>query len=107
MDQPPSFDQLISHLEDVVLTTVHGRITEVVGMLIRAVIPQVKMGEVCLIKREGEPLAAEVVGFTKDEVILSPLGNMTGIGPSSEVIPTRMQMHIKVGPQLLGRVING
>jgi len=76
-------------------------------MLIRAVVPQVKMGEVCLIKRDGEPLAAEVVGFTKDEVILSPLGEMSGIGPSSEVIPMRMPMHIKVGPELLGRVLNG
>ncbi len=107
MELPPSFDKLINHLEDVELTTVHGRITEVIGMLIRAVVPQVKMGEVCLIKRDGEPLAAEVVGFTKDEVLLSPLGDMKGIGPSSEVIPMRMPMHIKVGPGLLGRVLNG
>ncbi len=107
MELPPSFDKLLNHLEDVELTTVHGRITEVIGMLIRAVVPQVKMGEVCLIKRDGEPLAAEVVGFTKDEVLLSPLGDMRGIGPSSEVIPMRMPMHIKVGPQLLGRVLNG
>lgn len=107
MDLPPSFDKLINHLENVELTTVHGRITEIIGMLIRAVVPQVKMGEVCLIKREGEPLAAEVVGFTKDEVLLSPLGDMQGIGPSSEVVPMRMPMHIKVGPQLLGRVLNG
>lgn len=107
MEQTPSFDKLMSHLEDVELTTVHGRITEVIGMLIRAVVPQVKMGEMCLIKRAGEPLAAEVVGFTKDEVILSPLGDMKGIGPSSEVIPMRLPMHIKVGPQLLGRVLNG
>ena len=107
MELPPSFDKLISHLEDVELTTVHGRITEVIGMLIRAIVPQVKMGELCLIKREGEPLAAEVVGFTKDEVLLSPLGDMKGIGPTSEVIPMRMPMHIKVGPELLGRVLNG
>jgi type III secretion protein N (ATPase) len=107
MDLPPSFDKLLGHLEELELTTVHGRITEVIGMLIRAVVPQVKMGEVCLIKREGEPLAAEVVGFTKDEVLLSPLGDMRGIGPSSEVIPMRMPMHIKVGPGLLGRVLNG
>ncbi len=107
MDLPPSFDKLMNHLEDVELTTVHGRITEVIGMLIRAVVPQVKMGEVCLIKRDGEPLAAEVVGFTKDEVLLSPLGDMKGIGPSSEVVPMRMPMHIKVGPGLLGRVLNG
>lgn len=107
MENSPSFDKLLSHLEDVELTTVHGRITEAVGMLIRAVVPQVKMGEMCLIKRQGEPLAAEVVGFTKDEVILSPMGDMRGIGPSSEVIPMRLPMHIKVGPQLLGRVLNG
>jgi type III secretion protein N (ATPase) len=108
MELPPSFDKLLNHLEDVELTTVHGRITEIIGMLIRAVVPQVKMGELCLIKREGlEPLAAEVVGFTKDEVLLSPLGDMKGIGPSSEVIPMRMPMHIKVGPALLGRVLNG
>ncbi len=107
MDLPPSFDKLISHLEELELTTVHGRITEVIGMLIRAIIPQVKMGEICLIKRAGEPLAAEVVGFTKEEVILSPLGDLRGIGPSSEVVPLRMPMHIKVGPELLGRVLNG
>src|ERR1700730_9267418 len=102
------FDKIISHLDELELTTVHGRITEVVGMLIKGVVPKVKMGEVCLIKRdEGEPLMAEVVGFTKEEVFLSPLGEMGGIGPSSEVIPTKMPLHIKVGPQLLGRVLNG
>lgn len=107
MDQPPDFDKLISHLEDLELTTVHGRITEVVGMLIKAVIPEVKMNEICMIKRDGDPLMAEVVGFTKDEVFLSPLGEMYGIGPSSEVIPLKMPMHIKVGDNLLGRVLNG
>jgi type III secretion protein N (ATPase) len=107
MDETPSFDNLLSHLEEFELTTIHGRITEAVGMLIRAVIPQVKMGEMCLIKRSGAPLLAEVVGFTKGEVLLSPLGDMSGIGPSSEVIPMRMSMQIKVGPGLLGRVLNG
>lgn len=107
MTQGPDFEKLIGHLEDIELTTVHGRITEIVGMLIRAIVPNVKMGEVCLIKREGEPLIAEVVGFTKEEVLLSPLGEMTGIGPSSEVIPTRLPLQIKVGPNLLGRVLDG
>lgn len=100
-------DKLLSGLEQMQIATVHGRITEVVGMLIKAVVPQVKIGELCLIKREGEPLRAEVIGFTQEEVILSPLGEMSGIGPSSEVIPTKMPLHIKVGPGLLGRVLNG
>lgn len=101
------FDTILDDLEDLQLTTVNGRITEIVGMLIKAVVPQVKIGEVCLIKREGEPLRTEVVGFTRDEVFLSPLGEMTGIGPSSEVIPTRLPLRIKVGPEMLGRVLNG
>jgi len=68
----------------------------------------VKIGEVCLVKRDiMEPLPCEVVGFTAEEAFLSPLGEMTGVGPSSEVIPLRMPLSIKVGPQLLGRVLDG
>ncbi|QZA58373.1 type III secretion system ATPase SctN [Candidatus Rhabdochlamydia porcellionis] len=107
MKPTPDFDQLVSHLDELELTTVHGRITEVVGMLIKAIVPQVKMGEVVLIKREEAPLMAEVMGFTREEVYLSPLGEMHGIGPSSEVIPLRMSLHIKVGEELLGRVVDG
>lgn len=107
MGMDDHFDRLLGKLDDLQLTTVNGRITEVVGMLIRAIVPNVKIGEVCLVKREGEPLRTEVIGFTRDEVFLSPLGEMTGIGPSSEVIPTRLPLHIKVGPNLLGRVLNG
>lgn len=102
-----SIDTILNELEELELTTVHGRITEVVGMLIKAVVPQIKMGEMCIIKRAKEPLLAEVVGFTKDEVLLSPLGDMAGIGPSSEVVPMKVPMHVKVGNKLLGRVLNG
>lgn len=107
MESSSSFNKLIEHIDELELTTVHGRITEVVGTLIKAIIPQVKMGEVCLIKREGEPLLSEVVGFTKDEVFLSPLGELKGIGPSSEVIPLKLALHVKVGNELLGRVLDG
>lgn len=107
MDIDQELDTIINRLEEVELTTINGRITEVVGMLIRAIVPGVKIGEVCLVKRDGPPLRTEVVGFTREEVILSPLGEMTGIGPSSEVIPTRLPLQIKVGPAMLGRVLNG
>lgn len=105
----PLEDQLehfLGGLEGLQLTTVNGRITEIVGMLIKAIVPQVKVGEICMIKREGPPLLAEVVGFTQEEVLLSPLGEMTGVGPSSEVIPTYQPLQIKVGDALLGRILN-
>lgn len=107
MSLDDQFDRLIGSLEDVELSTVNGRITETVGMLIKAIVPGVKIGEICLVQREGPPLLTEVVGFTQEEVFLSPLGEMTGIGPSSEVIPTHSPLKIKVGPQLLGRILNG
>ena len=47
--------KLLGDLDDLQLTTVNGRITEIVGMLIKAIVPQVKIGEICLIKRAGNP----------------------------------------------------
>src|ERR1043166_9125150 len=101
------FDLLLGSLDELQMTTINGRITEIVGMLIKAIVPEVKIGEVCLVKRAGPPLLTEVVGFTREEVLLSPLGEMTGVGPSLEVIPTHLPLNIKVGPNLLGRVLNG
>ena len=49
---------ILASIEDLEkATTVNGRITETVGMLIKAIVPHVKIGEVCLIKREGENLS--------------------------------------------------
>jgi len=108
MDIGKKFEDVIGKIEDIQLASINGRVNEVVGMLIRASIPQVKMGETCLIKRRGQPpLLAEVIGFTKDEVFLSPLGEMSGIGPSCEVIPLRIPLSIGVGEGLLGRVLDG
>ena len=101
-------EKVIETLEEVEITSVSGRITEIVGMLIKAVVPQIKIGELCLVKRQGmEPLMCEVVGFTSEEAFLSPLGEMAGVGPSSEVISTKLPLSIKVGPNLLGRVLDG
>lgn len=100
------YNKLIGGLEEVDLTTINGRITEIVGTLIKAIVPNVKIGEICKVQREGEPLLAEVVGFTSDEVFLSPLGEMKGVGPASEVVPTKKPLQVMVGEKLLGRVIN-
>lgn len=98
-------EELLNNLE---VNQVNGRITQVVGLLIKAAIPHATMGEVCLVKRmHAPPLVCEVAGFTKDEVYLSPLGDMTGVSPSCEVIATGTFLNIKVGEKLLGRVLNG
>jgi ATP synthase in type III secretion protein N len=73
MSLDDDYDRLLGSLEDLNMTVINGRITEIIGMLIKAIVPNVKIGEVCLVKRDGEPLRTEVVGFTQEEVILSPL----------------------------------
>jgi ATP synthase in type III secretion protein N len=86
---------------------VSGPVTELVGLAIRAQLPGVRVGEVCLIEGQGEPLFAEVVGFRGDETILLPLGEPRGIGPDSVAVATRRPLSIRCGEALLGRVLDG
>ena len=88
---------------------VRGRVKEVVGLLMRAVVPETWVGEMCLIRnpRSAVPVKAEVVGFRDGDVLLMPLGELVNIGPHSEVVPTGNCLTVKVGEGLLGRVLNG
>ena len=88
---------------------VKGRVTEVIGLVVRAVLPQAFMGELCLIynSRSRVPVKAEVVGFQSGEVLLMPIGELANIGPESEVVSTGSCLCISVGESLLGRVLNG
>lgn len=95
-------------LKDASLVRVRGRVTELTGLVIKASVPNVRVGEVVLIKsRIRGAVKAEVVGFQGDEVMLMPLGELYGIGPDSEVIPTGKPLTIKCGDGLLGRVLGG
>ncbi len=52
-------------------------------------------------------MPAEVVGFREGRTLLMPLGELQGIGPGTKVLPTGAPFRVPVGPQLLGRVIDG
>lgn len=96
-------------VEDAQLIDVKGRVIQVVGTIIRASVPGVKVGEVCLLRDpwEGSEMQAEVIGFTKESVLLTALGQMTGLSAQTEVIPTRRVHMVPVGDTLLGRVLDG
>ena len=87
---------------------VRGRVTELAGLVIKAAVPGVKVGEVVEITGARKAkVKAEVVGFQGDEVMLMPLGQLIGIGADSEVVPTGRPLTIRVGEGLLGRVLGG
>ncbi len=96
-------------LDEVIPLEVRGRVVEVTGLIIKARVPGVRIGELCYIETplRDRPVRAEVVGFKNDLVYLMALGELTGIGPDSEVRPTGNVMTVRVGPCLLGRVLNG
>lgn len=97
--------QLIKEAQTV---RVRGRVTELTGLIIKAAVPGVRVGEVVEIRgRNKSQVKAEVVGFQNEQVMLMPLGELVGIGPDSEVIPTGRPLTIKVGEGLLGRVLGG
>ncbi len=99
----------LDRIERATPVQIRGRVKEVVGLLVKAVVPEAWIGELCLIRnsRSSQPLKAEVVGFRDGDVLLMPLGELVNIGPHSEVIPTGNCLTVKVGDELLGRVLNG
>ncbi len=98
----------VEKLEQISPIKSRGRVTEVVGLIIKAVVGGVRVGEMVIIKNHNAPdIRAEVVGFRDEQVMLMPIGEAVGIGPDSEVIPTGKPFSIKCGDGLLGRVLNG
>jgi len=103
------FDRVGPAIREARLSKSYGRVTEVVGTIIKAVVPGVKVGELCYLNTPGQskPLLAEVVGLAKSVAILTPIGEMTGVSTSTEVVPTGAEHEVQVGDEILGKVLNG
>jgi len=86
-----------------------GRVSDLIGLVIEATGLHAEVGEVCLVNgdRGHDPVPAEVVGFRGQRTLLMPLGEMEGIGPGTTVRATGSPFRIRVGDDLLGRVIDG
>ncbi len=84
-----------------------GRVIAVTGLSLRFSMPGVRVGDVVLVKRKGEPLACEVVGFDRGEAVGMPLGAIVGVGPDDEVESTGGGFAVRASEALLGRVVDG
>jgi len=84
-----------------------GHVTAVTGILIRARVPEVRIGELCRIERAGKPpLDAEVVGFDHEGCLLMPLGDIADIPVKAKVRPAGGSILVPTGPQVRGRVLD-
>ncbi|AKJ70536.2 ATP synthase [Pandoraea thiooxydans] len=85
-----------------------GRVNRTVGLLVNASGIQARLGEICELRTPGEkPLLAEVVGFSRQNTLLTPLGSVHGLSPATEVLPSGYSHAFEVGPGLRGRVLDG
>ena len=86
----------------------HGKVTQVVGLVIEGYCPDTSVGAICEIRPQaGEPIPAEVVGFRNNKTLLMPLGELRGVGLDSLITVRREKATMGVGPLMLGRVIDG
>lgn len=87
-----------------------GRVTQVIGLTIQVQGIKSFVGEVCeiLLEQEGKSVLAEVVGFKEQQIVLlMPLGDLKGVAPGCKVVPTGKALNIKVGEELLGKILDG
>ena len=111
--QSHHFDHVVTMLRAAILRTssvkLQGRVIQVTGTVIKAVVPAVKIGEICILRNPGTEVEtkAEVVGFAKGTALLMPTGDTQGISAETEVIPTGQVHMVPVGMELLGRVLDG
>ncbi|MBK5251272.1 MAG: flagellar protein export ATPase FliI [Peptostreptococcaceae bacterium] len=85
-----------------------GKVTQVIGLTIQVEGVKSFVGEVCRIEIDDHKhVLAEVVGFKNEKVLLMPLGDISGIGPGCRVVSTGKSLQIKVGENLLGKVLDG
>lgn len=86
----------------------HGKVSQVVGLVIEGYCPDASVGTICEIRPvEGEPIPAEVVGFRNNKTLLMPLGELRGVGLDSLITVRREKATMGVGPLMLGRIIDG
>lgn len=93
------------------LTTIKiwGKVTRIIGLVVEGYCPEASVGSLCELTpaQGGEPIFGEIVGFRDNRALLMPLGEVRGLGPGSLIRVVRQSATIKVGPNLLGRVIDG
>jgi flagellum-specific ATP synthase len=87
---------------------VSGKLIRVTGECLEVSGLKAGIGARCLIDRNGlEPLAAEVVGFDGDHLLLAPEQSTAGMSPGAKVKLQEGSNRVLVGQGLLGRVLDG
>jgi flagellum-specific ATP synthase len=98
---------VLEQLDQIMPTALTGSVAQTVGTTVAVAGFPAPVGAVAEIQRpSGTPLMAEVVGFRDDLTVLCPLSELGGVQRGSRVRLVRTTHRLRVGPELLGRVID-
>ncbi|MQM36042.1 Flagellum-specific ATP synthase [wastewater metagenome] len=87
---------------------VEGRLRRMIGLTLEAEGCEAPVGSRCEIFGHGDhSVEAEVVGFAEGRLFLMPTGALHGVTPNARVLPREEALAAHVGPDLLGRVLDG
>lgn len=86
-----------------------GRVVQLTGLIIEAEGPEASIGDLVEIfsRHKERAVAAEVVGFRYNRLLLMPLGETAEVHPGCKVIASPKTKRYPVGNGLVGRVIDG
>ncbi|KGR92076.1 ATP synthase [Ureibacillus massiliensis 4400831 = CIP 108448 = CCUG 49529] len=103
--------QLIDQIPNISTFKKFGKVTRVVGLMIESQGPDSSIGDVCKIhvhspKNGHQIILAEVVGFKDEFVVLMPFTSIREISIGCLVEGTGRPLEIKVGPELIGKVLD-
>lgn len=88
-------------------TALVGSVARTVGMTVSVAGFPAPVGALAEIERQaGAPLTAEVIGFRDDLTVLYPFSELAGVRHGNRVRLTRTSRWLRVGNELLGRVID-
>jgi len=104
-----SFKRYYSQLETADLCKKLGQVTDITGQMITGHLPDAIIGSLCQIESIGDHqnCIAEVIGIRDGKVLLMPYSKISGIGFGSKIELHSALESCQVGPELIGRVIDG
>ncbi len=102
------FDSILNTVDSLITSRPEGRVSQIIGLVIEASGLGGSLGEMCFISTmTGKKYPAEIIGFKGNKVLLMPFEETVGIAPGSRVLVSSKPMTVPVGPQLLGRILDG
>ena len=95
-------------LGSVPVATPTGRLVGASGLLLESVGCALRIGQRCNIETgTGGWIDAQVIGFREDVSYLMPFKQPEGLCTGARVLPQPDQSALQIGPQWLGRIVNG